>query len=175
MNIKTRQNKICRVLLYSNRNFILNLILVHIEVSSCVGEHKFKPVLLIYAACACVVVNRYNIDFGVERFYGLHHTFTHDVVGQTTERLGANDVFCARFGKLQHFCREKPTLAHLNCSADDAFAELGYMVEMRPRLKRAVLAYSVAYILLFLAKEVIHKLIKRVHFCVFLVNSVFRK
>ena len=42
------------------------------------------------------------------------------MIWKAAERLGADDVFVAGLGKLKHFRREQPALAHLASVADNA-------------------------------------------------------
>ena len=61
------------------------------------------------------------------------HALAADVVGQTAERLSADDVFIAVFGQLQHFGRQQPAFAHLAAVADHALDQRFDVPERRRR------------------------------------------
>ena len=42
-----------------------------------------------------------------------------NMIRQAAERLGADNVFIACFGELEHFCREKPAFAHFVAIPDN--------------------------------------------------------
>ncbi len=65
----------------------------------------------------------------------MDHPFAADVVRQAAERLGADDVFIAGLGKLQHFGREQPSFPHFVAVADHAADQA---LDMRVRFRRLI-------------------------------------
>lgn len=64
---------------------------------------SFKRFSWFTAAAPGIVIYRDNIHVGIVLLDRLHHTLSADMVGQTTERLGADDVFDSPFRKAPAF------------------------------------------------------------------------
>ena len=125
--------------------------------SFCICKHKFEAVDLIDLRCARVVVYSNDVDVGVLLFYEFHHTLAADMIRQTAERLGADDVFNSHFREFYHLGGQKPTLAHFRARADISLCQARRMREIRERFKVTVLFYNAADVAFFVADEFIRK------------------
>ena len=71
------------------------------------GEHQADAVFLIDLRGGKIVVDRHDVDARMHLRQAADHALAANVVGQAAERLGADDVFIAVFGQLQHFGRQQ--------------------------------------------------------------------
>ena len=69
--------------------FLMNVALFRI------CKHQLQAVFLVDLRRACVIVDGDDVDVGIPFLDGTHHTFAADMIGQTSERLCADDVWCA--------------------------------------------------------------------------------
>ena len=83
-----------------------------------IGKHQLDTVFLIDLCRAGVIVDGNDVDVGDPLLDRLHHSLAADVIGETPEGLGADDVVHAAVGKLQHLGGEQPALAHLRAVMD---------------------------------------------------------
>ena len=109
-----------------------------LEHSVRIEQHKLEPVLLIDSAGAGVVIDGHDVDVGILFVEPLHHPLAADMVRQTSEGLGADDVFAADAAKLHHFRCKQPAFSHLHAGADIAFGHSGNFREGRPSSEIAV-------------------------------------
>ena len=120
------------VLFVSNRNGVRSRSVLRrsgVELFPRDGQHQLDPVFLINLGCTRVVVNGDDVRQRVELLDGVHDAFPADVVGQTAERLHANDVGASAGNELHHFGRQEPAFAHFDALTDDLFTELHQTVK----------------------------------------------
>ena len=72
----------------------------------------------------------------------IDHALAHNVVRQTAERLGADNVAVAALDQLDHLGGQQPALAHLGTQRDDALGLFHQLAERAGRVE-AVLAHGV--------------------------------
>ena len=88
------------------------------KLLSCDREHELYAVFLINLRRAGVIVDCNYVGVRLNLFDFSDCALAVDVVWQTAERLSADNILIARFGKLEHFGGEQPALAHFAAVAD---------------------------------------------------------
>ena len=94
-----------------------------------VGQHELDAVLLVDPGGAGVVVDGDDVAHGVVILQLADHPLAHDVVGQTAEGLGADDISGSGVDELQHLGGEQPALAHFVAVAQIAVDELMQVIK----------------------------------------------
>ena len=69
-------------------------------------KHELDAVLLVDLGCTGIVVYRDNVRLRVDLADFADHALAGNVIGQTAERLGADDIGNAFADKLDHFRRQ---------------------------------------------------------------------
>ena len=103
-----------------------------------VCNHEFKTVFLVDVGRAWVVIYCHDIGVGIFFLDFTAHTLCDDMVGQTPERLCANYIFCARFGKAAHFGGYKPAFAHFDTLVYELIRLLSELFEIVHGVETAV-------------------------------------
>ena len=99
------------------------------------GEHEFDAVFLVDFGRGRVVVDRDDVGVLVHLFEGADGALARDVVGQAAERLGADDVFGARFRERRHLGGDEPAFPHLHALVDDLVRTAAQVLEVVQRLE----------------------------------------
>ena len=98
-------------------------------------EHEFNAVFLVDLRRRRVIIDRHDVLVLVHPLQRAHGALARDVVGQTAERLGADDVVGTRFGERRHLRRDQPALAHLHALVDDLVGTAAQVFEIVQRLE----------------------------------------
>ena len=89
------------------------------------GQHQLDPVQLVDFAGPRIVVDGYDVGLRVPPAQFFDHAFSHHMVGQAGEGLGADDVGRAAVDQLQHLPGEEPSLPGLVANGYDGAGHLG--------------------------------------------------
>ena len=100
-------------------------------------QHEFDPVLLIYPRRAWIIVNGRNIRLRVLFPDFVDHALAADVIGQTAERLRADNISIARSDQFHHLRREKPALSHFVPRADQPVSQMDQLRERKRGVEAA--------------------------------------
>ena len=101
-------------------------------------QHQFQAVFLVDFGCRRVVVNGHDIDVFVQILNRARRALADDVVGQTPERLRADDILRSAFVQRQHFCGNQPALAHFYSLVDNSIRASAEIFEIVRGLETAL-------------------------------------
>lgn len=128
------------------------------------GQHQFYAVFLIDAGSGRVVVDGDDIFVPIKIFQGPHRAFSRNVIGQTTERLCADDIIRSRLRQRRHFGGNQPAFPHLYALIDNLIGTAAEMLEVMRRLKRAVLDKNFNNLLLDMISVFINERVNKARF-----------
>lgn len=92
-------------------------------------QHQLNPVLLVDPGSAGIIVNGRDVGLGIEFPDTVNHALSADMIGQTSERLCADNILIASPDQLHHLGSQQPSLSHFVAPADDAVGQLRQLPE----------------------------------------------
>ena len=124
---------------------------------SCICQHQFDSILLVYLGSAGVIVDRYNISLWVLLLDDAHNALSANMVWQTSEWLSADNIVdVIMLNQLNHLCGQKPSFAHFNAFSNISFGGFDCAFKMTWRLEIAVLLNQMNHVALSAAQEMVY-------------------